>query len=126
MSENERYKLALQCNNAAEAVVPSTLVTHAEFIWKRSEEGKTQAEIAEMLGWSRGRVGDYSSLQSISSEAWDIIVGTFDNIPTSADDVAPSQNVGTPTFSETLLRSILHLEADRQFVRRYHCQMVRS
>src|SRR5690242_3766291 len=34
----ERYQLAMQSNGAAEAVVPSTLVTYAEFIWARLEE----------------------------------------------------------------------------------------
>ncbi len=73
LTEQERYKLALQSNNAAETVVPSTLVTFAEFVWNRANEGKTQEEIANMLMWERGKVAKYAMLHRISKDAWDMI-----------------------------------------------------
>lgn len=114
LSENDLYRLALQSNDAAETVVPSTLVTHAEFIWERSKEGKTQEEIADMLGWKRPSVRDYALLQKIAKEAWDAIVATFENTTTSGDDEVATSFVATATFTERLLRDILPLKDSQQ------------
>jgi site-specific DNA-methyltransferase (adenine-specific)/modification methylase len=114
LSEQERYKLALQSNSAAEAVVPSTLVTYAEFIWARSEENHTQEEIKGMLGWSREKVAQYAALKSISPQAWQVIVTTFEQNGNSTDDDAVTPIVTTVTFTERLLRSILDLTPEQQ------------
>jgi hypothetical protein len=45
--------LAFRSNTASETIVPSTLVTYAEFIWARSST-YTQAAIADMLGGGAG------------------------------------------------------------------------
>src|SRR5205807_7045937 len=38
LTEAELYQMAMQSNNAAETVVPSTLITYAEFVWARLAE----------------------------------------------------------------------------------------
>jgi DNA modification methylase len=114
LTEQERYKLALESNSAAETVVPSTLVTFAEFVWTRLAEKYKQHDIAEMLGWSRSKVGDYALLQNIHPIAWELIVGTFEQSPTESNGTLPTGIVGTPTFNETLLRSILPLTHEQQ------------
>jgi site-specific DNA-methyltransferase (adenine-specific)/modification methylase len=113
MTEGELYKLALQSNDAAETVVPSTLVTFAEFVWSRSEQ-YTQQEIAEMLGWSREKVAQYSALKQIDSLAWQQIVTTFENSGNKVDEDVVTQTVTTVTFTERLLRSILNLTPEQQ------------
>ena len=82
LSELECYTLAWQSNHAAETIVPSTLVTYAEFVWERIKDGYTQTEIATMLGWSREKVKNYAALHQIEKEAWDLIGTTFEqNVP---------------------------------------------
>jgi hypothetical protein len=114
LPEDEMYRLAIQSNSASVTSVPMTLVAYAEFVWERSKEEKTQEKIAEILGWSRGKVGDYALLRNIATETWNIIVGTFENSAQSTPDDSPTQIVGTPTFTENLLRSILGLTPEQQ------------
>jgi site-specific DNA-methyltransferase (adenine-specific)/modification methylase len=121
LSEDEMYRLAIQSNSASTTSVPMTMVAYAEFVWARldekTEDGKkqyTQDSVAKMLGWSRGRVGDYALLQNISNDAWKIIVGAFDDSPQLSSDDTSTNIVGTPTFSETLLRNILDLTSEQQ------------
>lgn len=129
LTELEQYKLALESNNAAETIVPSTMVTYADFIWDRltekDEKGKkkyTQEQVGKMLGgWSEDRVSQYYLLRKqICEAAWDIIASSFDNPTTFRDDgSSPDETeVGTnPTpvgFTEKLLRSILPLEPEQQ------------
>jgi DNA modification methylase/ParB-like chromosome segregation protein Spo0J len=114
LSERERYKLALESNNAAENIVPSTLVTNAEFVWARVEEEYTQQEIGDMLGWSRDKVADYVSLKKIDSNAWAVIVATFEGVATIEVNGVATPIVASATFTEGLLRSILDLESEQQ------------
>jgi site-specific DNA-methyltransferase (adenine-specific)/modification methylase len=109
ISEQERYKLAFQSNNAAETVVTSTLVDYAEFVWARVTEGYKQQEVAEMLGWGRTQVANYAALQKICPEAWRIIVTTLESFVTRDQKEAVTQDSHIVTFSEGLLRSILDL-----------------
>jgi hypothetical protein len=91
------------------------LVTHAEFVWGRSSEGKTQIEIAEMLGWSREKVKNYASLRQIKPLAWEVIGTTFEKVvPMSEDEMVPTSGTTVPVFTERLLRDILSLEMDQQ------------
>lgn len=113
LSESERFKLALQCNDAAETMVPSTLVTHAEFVWARKEH-HTLAGIAEIMGWSEAKVKQYSALSAIKSEAWDVIVTTFENAGNLVEDDEVTKEVTPVTFTEKLLRSILDLTPEQQ------------
>ena len=113
LSEQACYTLAVQSNYATETLVPSTLVTYAEFIWARMEH-YTQTVIAEMLGWSRDKVAKYVALREICPEAWDIIVTTFEQTVTPSDEPAVTADVTGVTFTENLLRDILPLSSAQQ------------
>jgi len=129
LTEAELYQIAMQSNNAAETVVPSTLVTHAEFIWARLAEVDerdpepdpekkkkkyTQSDVGKMLGWDQPTVRNYAALQKICPEAWQIIVTTFEKTVTPSAEGAVTSNVTPVTFTENLLRSILKLIPDQQ------------
>src|SRR5258707_3012283 len=114
LTEQERYTLALQSNRAAETVVPSTLVTYAEFIWARVQDHYKQTEIAEMLGWSREKVAQYAALKAIDPQAWEGIVTTFEQPVTLGGEKGVTPFVTNVTFTEGLLRSILPLTASQQ------------
>jgi DNA modification methylase/ParB-like chromosome segregation protein Spo0J len=121
LTEAELYQMAMQSNSAAETVVPSSLVTFAEFIWARlAEKGKegkqkyTQSEVGKMLGWSRESIKDYASLQKICKEAWDIIGATFERSAPDSEDLLAPANGATGPITERLLRSILDLEPGQQ------------
>ncbi|HEU5374835.1 MAG TPA: DNA methyltransferase [Ktedonobacteraceae bacterium] len=115
LSERERYTLAVRANRAAETVVPSTLVSTAEFVWMRLAEGYTQQEIAEMLGWKRGAVSNYARLQEIDRRAWTIIATTCEQrVATLREQtVAPVATSGA--FPENLLREILPMCGEQQY-----------
>jgi site-specific DNA-methyltransferase (adenine-specific)/modification methylase len=114
LTEQECYTLALRSNSATETVVPSTLVTYAEFVWHRLEEGYKQQTIAEILGWSRDKVAKYGALKEICEAAWNIIVTTFENAVTMTEETAVTSDVTGVTFTEYLLRDILQLEPEQQ------------
>ena len=114
LTEQEHYTLALRSNSAAETVVPSTLVTHAEFIWAREREGYTQQKIAEMMAWGRTQVANYIALKNIDEGAWKIIVTTFENALAPSQESAVTPIVTGVTFTENLLRDILPLTPEQQ------------
>ena len=132
LTEAELYQMAMQSNNAAETVVPSSLVTYAEFIWARLAEVDekdpepnpekkkkkyTQADVGRMLGWERESVRNYANLQKICPEAWDIIGTTFESgVPSTDNSAVPTNGTTVPTFTEGLLRSILDDLTDDQQV----------
>jgi len=78
LTTQECYTLAMRSNSATEMMIPSTLVTYAEFIWERTAEGYTQEEIKGMLGWSREKVAQYALLRKLALPAWQMIVTTFE------------------------------------------------
>lgn len=114
LTEQGSYKLALESNSAAETVVPSTLVTYAEFVWQRSEEGHTQEEIAVMLRWSRGKVSQYALLEKIHEDAWNIIATTFEKVVAIDEEEPVAKNATGVAFTEYLLREILPLTSAQQ------------
>jgi DNA modification methylase/ParB-like chromosome segregation protein Spo0J len=114
LSDNDKKKMARQANEAAETMIPTTFVDDAEFVWKEAENGKTQAEIAEMLGWGLSKVKNYSALSGICSQAWDIIVTSILKSCDLQEEEDVTKKVTTVTFSEGLLRSILDLTPDQQ------------
>jgi site-specific DNA-methyltransferase (adenine-specific) len=114
LSESERFKLAFQSNNAAETMVPSTLVTFAEFVWRRSKENANLDKIADELGWSLSKVKQYSALYAISKPAWTVIVTTFENSNPLIDEERVTKEVTTVTFTERLLRDVLNIAPEQQ------------
>lgn len=116
LTEQDQYKLALESNNAAETVVPSTLVTHAEFVRARINENYTLPAIAEIMGWSRDKVKNYSMLRNIRKKAWQVIGTTFENsVPDDGEGFVLITGTTVPTFTEGLLRDILQLRAPQQY-----------
>jgi site-specific DNA-methyltransferase (adenine-specific)/modification methylase len=121
LTEAELYQMAMQSNNAAETVVPSNLVTYAEFIWARlaeeDEQGKkkyTQSDVGKMLGWDREKIKDHAALRKICTEAWHIIGDTFEkNDPTEKNEASPGDGDTSP-FTVRLLQSILPLTPEQQ------------
>lgn len=121
MTEAELYQIAMQSNSAAETVVPSSLVTYAEFIWARlaeeDEQGKkkyTQSEVGKMLGWDREKIKDHAALRKLCPDAWQIIGDTFEkNVPIEKNDTSPSEGDTSP-FTVRLLQSILSLTPEQQ------------
>jgi len=58
------YRLAIECNEDENTYAPLDLFDYLEIIKKLREEGKTQKEIAGVLGWSVSKVKQYSALLS--------------------------------------------------------------
>lgn len=114
LNEQERYTLVVQANRAAETVIPSTLVTYAEFVWQQ-QAVYNQQEIAEMLGWGRTQVANYAALQRIHPTAWEVIVTTMERSVTTTMEDAVTGDVTGVTFTENLLRAILGLTAEQQY-----------
>lgn len=114
-SYEEKLKRAVTGNNAAESVVPTTFVDHAERIWKWSAEKLTQSQIAEIEGWTREKVRDYANLKRICPEVWKIVGATDLKVaPDSKEGVAPELGAVAP-FTERLLRDILPLYPHQQY-----------
>lgn len=114
LTELEQYKLALDSNNAAETIVPSTLVTFAEFIWDRTVNGYTHEEVGKILGWGTDKVDKYNALRQIDSKAWAIIPPTFDESVDTDEECVGGSKPPTVGFTEGLLRSILDLTPEQQ------------
>ena len=123
------FRLALESNKAAETIVPSTLVTYAEFIWARIEEEDeakkrkyTLSDIGNMLGgWQFNSVSRYALLNKIDKKAWSLISSTFDLPSKNINDDVEEENSPTgenitpgPFFTERLLRPILDLTPEQQ------------
>jgi len=67
------------------------------------------------LGWSRGKVRDYSNLQNIHTNAWGIIGATLEHFAPMTGDVSAPIVGATAPFTENLLRNITSLTPDQQF-----------
>ncbi len=114
LDDSAKKRRARQANDAAEAVVPTTFVDDAELTWRELDNDKTQEQVAEIMGWDRGKVGKYAMLRKIKPRAWSVIVPTFDGNGTTDIDSDGTIFVPTGTFTEGLLRSILDLRAPQQ------------
>lgn len=114
LSDSEKKKFARQANEASETMIPTTFVDDAEFVWKEIKAGKTQTEVAEIIGWSRDKVAKYDALRNIDKSAWKVIVTTFSDPSTLTNDEVVTLFVTTVTFTEGLLRSILDLTSEQQ------------
>lgn len=114
LDDSAKKRRARQANDAAEAVVPTTFVDDAELIWRELSNDKTQAEVAEIMDWSRGQVSQYALLRKIRSSAWDVIATTFEKAVATTDESVVASFATTVAFTENLLRSILDLRAPQQ------------
>ncbi len=114
LDEKEKKQLARRLNEATVNCIPTTFVDDAEFIWSEVDAGRTQAEIAEIVGWSREKVRNYTCLRGIAENAWTVIGTTLEqNEPGAQDGCVPVIGTNVP-FSEGLLRSIIQLTPEQQ------------
>lgn len=105
---------SLQLNTASEELLPTTFVDHAELVWRKLKDGQTQQQVAEDLEWTLNKVKKLSMLQNISSDAWKLVVPTFQLVGTDDDEDMGTKIVPTGTFSERLLRDIVPLTPVQQ------------
>jgi ParB-like chromosome segregation protein Spo0J len=61
LAPNDEYRIAYESNAGHDAMVPQDWTDNAEFIWGLAGLGKTQAEIAEIMGWSRDLVAQVTA-----------------------------------------------------------------
>lgn len=115
LSEEDEYRIAYDSNKGHDLVVRQLWTDDAEFIWRLLDQGKTQVQVGEILGWSRESVKFYATLRHITSEAWKIIIGTTNHkiVPEQSDEVVPTNGTTVP-FTEGLLRAITSLKDDQQ------------
>ena len=72
------------------------MVDHAELVWRLLDD-YTQEQVGKALGWVRSKVAEHLALQRIASQAWQIIVATFEpKNEEKLDDVA-TKNVAPAT-----------------------------
>lgn len=115
LSEEDEYRIAYDSNKGHDLVVRQLWVDDAEFIWRLLDQGKTQAQVGEILGWSRSQIGQYNMLRSVCPEAWQIVnVTTKSSFVTNGNEDVVTSNVTTVTFTEGLLRPITCLTPDQQ------------
>lgn len=114
LDDSGKKRRARQANDAAEAVVPTTFVDDAELIWRELDAKKTQEQVAEIMGWSRGRVSQYAMLEGITKAAWRVIATTFERDVASDAEADVAEIATSVAFTEGLLRSILNLRAPQQ------------
>jgi len=104
--EFDQLKQARLDNYDTEAVIPTTFVDDAELVWSLRDK-HTQEAIGGIMGWSRGKVSQYSMLNSIATEVWEVVASnTHANVAEDATTVA--------IFNEGLLRQILDLTPPQQ------------
>lgn len=90
--DDDPYTLAVRCNEDEETYAPMDLFDWLDIIGRlRDDEGLTQAQVAERIGWSRKQVADYCRLTdgvvpqvlALAKEhqedrgTWDVPHGTF-------------------------------------------------
>lgn len=102
-------------NVSAEDALPSTLVTHAEYIWEQLSQSRTQAEVAGDMRWSPSKVNNHARLQGISSDTWSLIRTAFDDAVQPGQDLAVQENRTDVRITENLLRNILPLRPGHQY-----------
>src|SRR2546429_8261505 len=68
---------ARAANEAAESLVPTTLIDEAELAWRLCET-HTQAQIGKALGWGREQRAHHVQLKKNEEKTWKTIVTTFE------------------------------------------------
>lgn len=68
--DEARLRRGRLANEVSETVVPTTFVDDAELVWSLADEGMTQTQIGNVLGWGgRTVVANYARLQEIDNRA---------------------------------------------------------
>ena len=71
--DGDPYSMAVRCNEDEETYAPMDLFDWLDIIGKLRDEGLTQAQIGERIGWSRGAVSNYILLaDSIATRVLDL------------------------------------------------------
>ena len=91
--EESPYSLAVKGNKDEDTYSPMDLFDWIELIDKMREDGMTQQEIGEEIGWTRAKVGEYSQL--INN------VGNIIDLVKKYQRGRSTDNVGIPTFNFT-------------------------
>lgn len=107
-------KTAIDDNECSADALPLTFVDKAELIWRRIAEGETQQAIAAGLGWSRGRVSQFSMLADICDAAWQLIATTIRGVVAAGGDSDVAADATAVAFTEGLLRDITGLRPKQQ------------
>jgi len=105
---------AKESNEADSEALPETFVDHAEAIWRKLEDA-TQQQVADDLDISRSQVAQYSRLQKISGEAWEIVTACMDEQVLQQEGLV-TESVTAVTFSQGLLREIVPLTPEQKVV----------
>jgi hypothetical protein len=117
LTESQKYQIALASNANAADAMPETFVDHAELVW-RLLDGRTQQQVADVVGWSRSKVRNFALLSGICSAAWDIVGTTFDGFVPSGESGPVPEDVTVVTkspFTEGLLRPLSSLYGHQQY-----------
>ncbi len=107
-------KAAIDLNIASEDALPMTFCCYAELIWQMLGKGKTQREVAEDLGWSRGQVSQYAMLKDIDDKAWTIVATAVRDSGLLPSDGEVAETATVVAFSERLLRVLPPLLSEQQ------------
>jgi hypothetical protein len=84
-----------------------------EFIWSLAGQDMTQAEIADILKWSRTSVANYQALGCISPDAWQVAIVTTKTVPvTNGDEGVVTPNVTTVAFTDGLADRVMVAAGD--------------
>jgi ParB-like chromosome segregation protein Spo0J len=105
-------RLALESNAANETSKPTTFIDLAETIWRLIGTGQTQQQVADDLGWTKQRLNQFASLQSIDAKAWQIVSTTVRDFGGQPSEEAVDRSSTTVDFSERLLRVLVPLTAE--------------
>lgn len=118
LTPEDEYRIAFESNESQSTLVPMDWTDHAEFIWSLTAAGRSQTDVAGILGWGRGQVNLYQMMRNIDGGAWGLVVDTTKKANVSSgdgDDVSGHDtNVSTRIFTEGILRSIVALDAADQ------------
>ena len=96
--DGDPYKVAVECNADEDTYAPMDLFDWLDIIGRLRDEGLTQAEIGEKIGWSRTKVADYARL----------IENTVANVLELAkvyQSGRTTENVAIATFTEGWFRN---------------------
>jgi predicted transcriptional regulator len=89
----------------------------AELVWRLCAD-YTQKQVGKALGWTQPQVSQYVGLKKIASEAWQVIITTFQQRTPASKKGVVIDNITAviSPFSENLLRDIVNLTPAQQLL----------